>query len=64
MLGGRAKHNLEYAMEAATLKLKQDLQILVTDAEELLKATACCPRYPAERASVWAEMTSRPDQRI
>lgn len=46
-------------MEAATLKLKQDLQTVVTDAEELLRATATQTGERIEKARARAEDSLR-----
>jgi ElaB/YqjD/DUF883 family membrane-anchored ribosome-binding protein len=59
MLVGKANHHLEHAMEAATQKLKQDLQTVVTDAEELLKATAAQTGERIEKARVHVEESLR-----
>lgn len=46
-------------MEAATQKLKQDLQTVVADAEELLKATATQTGERIEKARARAEESLR-----
>ncbi|HUN69453.1 MAG TPA: DUF883 family protein [Burkholderiales bacterium] len=46
-------------MEAATQKLKQDLQTVVTDAEELLKASATQTGERIEKARARAEESLR-----
>lgn len=46
-------------MEAATQKLKQDLQTVVADAEELLKATAAQTGERVEKARARAEDSLR-----
>jgi ElaB/YqjD/DUF883 family membrane-anchored ribosome-binding protein len=46
-------------MDAPTQKLKQDLQTLVTDAEELLKATASQTGERVEKIRVRAEESLR-----
>jgi len=46
-------------MEAATQKLKQDLQTVVADAEELLKATASQTGERIEKARARAEDSLR-----
>ena len=49
-------------MEAATQKLKQDLQTLVADAEELLKATASQTGERIEKARARADESMRAAQ--
>jgi ElaB/YqjD/DUF883 family membrane-anchored ribosome-binding protein len=46
-------------MEASTVKLKQDLQAVVVDAEELLKATAAQTGERVEKVRVRAEESLR-----